>query len=211
MGKRFLFSQLRLLSLGRKSHLSKVRSSSIAQHKSHHQPAVATCRNYLSKLHSSSAYQPHFCAKQILLSYLCSFIGIAALAYLSTHSNYPLIAAPFGATAVLVSTLPDSPLAQPRNIIGGNCLGAIVSLILVHLFGSAPWVMALAVATAINLMQLTKTLHPPGGAVALVGVMSYADWNFLLTPVLVGSIVMVICTLLFNNLVQHKSYPKYWL
>ncbi|WP_208372033.1 HPP family protein, partial [Campylobacter sp. CH182] len=81
-----------------------------------------------------------------------SFIGIAALAYLSTDTNYPLIAGPFGATAVLVSTLPDSPLAQPRNIIGGNCLGAIVSLIVLHLFGSAPWVMALAVATAIKLM-----------------------------------------------------------
>lgn len=210
MGKRFLFSQLGLLSSRKKSHLSKVRISSIAQPKSH-QTTVTKHRNYLSKLNSSSAYQPHFSAKQILFSYLCSFIGIAALAYLSTHTNYPLIAGPFGATAVLVSTLPDSPLAQPRNIIGGNCLGAIVSLIVLHFFGSAPWVMALAVATAIKLMQITKTLHPPGGAVALVGVMSYADWNFLLTPVLLGSIVMVICTLVFNNLVRHKSYPKYWL
>ncbi|HAG84942.1 MAG TPA: HPP family protein [Cyanobacteria bacterium UBA12227] len=127
------------------------------------------------------------------------------------QTSYPLIAAPFGATAVLVFAVPDSPLAQPRNIIGGNCIGAIVCIILVHYFGTAPWVMALAVATAIKLMQLTKTLHPPGGAVALVGAMSGASWDFLLTPVLGGSIIILFCTLVFNNLAAGRAYPKHWL
>ncbi|BAY58242.1 HPP family protein [Leptolyngbya boryana NIES-2135] len=80
-----------------------------------------------------------------------------------------------------------------------------------YAFGTAPWVMALAVATAIKLMQLTKTLHPPGGAVALVGVMSEASWDFLLTPVLTGSIVILLCTIAFNNLVPGRPYPKHWL
>lgn len=82
---------------------------------------------------------------------------------------------------------------------------------MVHLFGSEPWVMALAVATTIKIMQLTKTLHPPGGAVALVGVMSHAEWSFLFTPVLAGSVVLVFCTVVFNNLIAGKPYPKHWL
>ena len=94
----------------------------------------------------------------------------------------------------MVFAVPNSPLAQPRNLIFGNLIGGIVSLLMVYLFGSEPWVMALSVATAIKLMQLTKTLHPPGGAVALVGVMSEANWTFVFTPVLAGSIVLLFCT-----------------
>lgn len=165
----------------------------------------------LGRLRDTSAHQPGLLYQEILFSYLGSFLGIAALAYLTTGSGYPLIAAPFGATAVLVFAVPDSPLAQPRNVIGGNLIAAIVCVTLVQLFGSEPWVMALAVATAIKLMQLTKTLHPPGGAIALLGVMSNADWDFVWTPILLGSILMVLCTVIFNNLVAGRTYPKHWL
>ena len=166
---------------------------------------------YFASLQGSSTYQPRFSLSQILFSYVGSLIGIGALAYLSIVSNYPLIAAPFGAAAVLVFAVPNSPLAQPRNLIFGNLIGGVVSLFMVYLFGSEPWVMALSVATAIKVMQLTKTLHPPGGAVALVGVMSKAEWHFLFTPVLAGSIVLLFCTLIFNNLMPERSYPRHWL
>lgn len=163
---------------------------------------------YLIKINRGSDYQPRFSLNQVLFSYVGSFLGIATLAYLSVGSGYPLIAAPFGAAAVLVFAVPDVPLAQPRNLIFGNFIGAVVSVVMVFLFGSEPWVMALAVATAIKLMQLTKTLHPPGGAVALVGVMSEAEVSFIFTPVLLGSIVLLFCTIGFNNLMPGRSYPK---
>lgn len=162
------------------------------------------------RLSSASTLQPWFPFREILLSYLGSFLGIAALAYLTADSGYPLIVAPFGATAVLLFAVPDSPLAQPRNVIGGSFISALVCVTLVQLFGGEPWVMALAVATAIKLMQLTKTLHPPGGAIALLGVMSQASWNFLWTPVLLGSTIIVLCTVIFHNLVPGRSYPKHW-
>jgi CBS-domain-containing membrane protein len=165
---------------------------------------------FLAKLNGSADYQPRFSLDQVLFSYIGSFIGIATLAYLSIGSGYPLIAAPFGAAAVLVFAVPNVPLAQPRNLIFGNFIGAVVSVLMVFLFGSEPWVMALAVATAIKLMQLTKTLHPPGGAVALVGVMSKAQLSFIFTPVLVGSIILLFCTIVFNNVMPGRSYPKHW-
>jgi CBS-domain-containing membrane protein len=175
------------------------------------QISIRPLKHSLGQLLGSSIYQPQFSYRQMLLSWLGSFLGIATLAYLSVHTSYPLIAAPFGATAVLLFAVPDSPLAQPRNVIGGNCIGAIVCVTLVHYFGTAPWVMAVAVATAIKLMQLTKTLHPPGGAVALVGAMSGASWDFLLAPVLAGSTLILICTIAFNNLAAGRTYPKHWL
>lgn len=157
------------------------------------------------------AYQPKFSYGQVLLSWAGSFIGIALLAYLSDYSHYPLIAAPMGATAVLVFGVPDSPLAQPRNVIGGNFWGALVAVICVHFFGTAPWVMALAVATTIKLMKMTRTIHPPSGAVALVGVMSGVSWHFLFTPVLLGSVIIILWTCIFNNLAPERSYPRHWL
>ena len=166
---------------------------------------------FMHRILNGSAIQPHFPYRQILFSFLGGFFGIMVLAYLTTESRYSLIAAPFGATAVLVFGVPDSPLAQPRNVVGGNFIAALVSVVLVHFFGSEPWVMALAVATSIQLMQLTKTTHPPGGAVALLGVISYASWSFAVTPILVGSVLIVLCTVIFNNLVPGRSYPKHWI
>ncbi len=157
----------------------------------------------------SAKYQPQFSLQHILCSWLGAFLGIAILGSLTSH-DHPFIAAPLGATAVLVFGVPDSPLAQPRNVIGGNLIAAIVCVVLVQVFGTAPWVMALAVATTIKLMQLTRTVHPPSGAVALLGVLTHASWNYVITPVLAGSIVIILCTVLFNNTVPGRTYPKHW-
>lgn len=158
----------------------------------------------------STKHQPKFSLQHILFSWLGAFLGIATLAYL-TSQEYPLIAAPLGATAVLVFGVPDSPLAQPRNVIGGNLIASIICVVLVQIFGTAPWVMAMAVATAIKLMQLTRTVHPPAGAVALLGVLTHASWSYVLTPVLAGSIMIVLFTVLFNNTAPGRAYPKHWL
>ncbi|HEY9636276.1 MAG TPA: HPP family protein [Coleofasciculaceae cyanobacterium] len=149
--------------------------------------------------------------RHILWSWLGSFIGIAATGYLSVKTGMPLLMAPFGATSVLIFGVPDSPLAQPRNVIGGNLIAASISLIILHLFGFDPWAMAMAVATAIGIMQLTGTVHPPSGAVALVVMMSKASWQFLLIPALEGSIISVLCAVVFNNLAEERSYPQHWL
>ena len=171
------------------------------------------CKNYWFKIRgtkrSVSLDKPHH--RHIFWSWFGSFLGIAATAYLSVKTNSPLLMAPFGATSVLIFGVPDSPLAQPRNVIGGNFVAALVSLTILHLFGSEPWAMGMAVATAIGMMQLTATLHPPSGAVALVVMMTKAPWQFLLTPALEGSIILVLCAVVFNNLAEERTYPKHWL
>ena len=90
-------------------------------------------------------------------------------------------------------------------------IGAMISVSLVQTLGPQPWVMALAVSTTITITKLTRTVHPPSGAVALVGVLANVTWDFLFAAVLAGSIVMVLWTCLFNRLACKTTYPEHWL
>ncbi|GAB1538858.1 hypothetical protein NUACC21_15220 [Scytonema sp. NUACC21] len=195
-----------------KSYLPKERSNDTYLSRLNYKNVHLKWKNYWFKIRASrrlvALERPHY--THIFWSWLGSFIGIAATAYLSVKTNTPLLIAPFGATSVLIFGVPDSPLAQPRNVIGGNLVAALVSLTILHTFGSEPWAMGMAVATAIGMMQLSATLHPPSGAVALVVMMTKPSWQFLLTPVLEGSIILVLCAVVFNNLAKERTYPKYW-
>lgn len=153
--------------------------------------------------------RPHH--RQVFWSWFGSFLAIVITAYLTVKTNSPLLMAPFGATSVLIFGVPDSPLAQPRNVIGGNILAALVSLTILHFLGSSPVAMGMAVSVAIGIMQLTGTVHPPSGAVALVVMMTKPNWQFLITPTFEGSMILVLCAVIFNNLAEERTYPKHWL
>lgn len=200
-----------------KGYLPKRRINSTSLLRLNYESLQLRWQNYWFKIYGTWRSCPLTCPinrphhRHIFWSWFGSFLAIAATAYLSTKTNSPLLMAPFGATSVLIFGVPDSPLAQPRNVIGGNLIAAFVSLIILHLFGAQPWAMGLAVATAIGVMQLTRTLHPPSGAVALVVMMTQAPWHFLLTPTLEGSMILVLCAVVFNNLAEERTYPKHWL
>ncbi|HTL89566.1 MAG TPA: HPP family protein [Leptolyngbya sp.] len=153
--------------------------------------------------------RPHH--RHVFWSWFGSLLAITATSYLAVKMNSPLLMAPFGATSVLIFGVPESPLAQPRNVVGGNLLAALTSLIVLQLLGSSPLAMGVAVSSAIALMQLTGTVHPPSGAVALVVMMTKPDWSFLLAPAFEGSMILVLCAVIFNNLAEERTYPKHWL
>jgi len=123
-----------------------------------------------------------------------------------------LIVAPFGATAVLLFGNPGSPLAQPRNVVLGSGLAALVSVLCVQCLGTAPWVMGLAVGTTIALGQLLRCLHPPAGALAVLGVLQHAKLGYLLAPVLPGAVLLVLLAAAYHRLsgLGHR-YPVHWL
>ena len=76
-------------------------------------------------------YQPRFAHSDVLASWLGALVARSALGWISAWSHYPLVVAPFGASAVLLFGNPASPLAQPRNILAGNTLGALISVVCV--------------------------------------------------------------------------------
>lgn len=145
------------------------------------------------------------------IAWLGAFLGIGIVAYLSLVCGMPMIVASFGASAVLIYGVPDVPLAQPRNVVGGHVISAAAGVGVYALFGLTWWSAALATALAIVLMLVTRTAHPPGGATALAAVLGQASPVYILTPVLAGAAILVAVGLLTNNLSPHRRYLHYWV
>lgn len=156
---------------------------------------------------SQRLWQP---LKTPVLAGLGGMLVITVLALLSQQDGLGLwLMAPFGATMVIVFALPASPLAQPRNIVGGHLLAALVGLSVVGLFGVHSWSLGLAVGLAISLMMLTGTLHPPAGANPLLIMLAGKSWSFVLSPILPGTLLIVLLATLYHRL--HKQpYPQRW-
>jgi CBS-domain-containing membrane protein len=131
-------------------------------------------------------------------------IGILAAAD-ATHMA-PLIIAPFGASCALVFGAPASPLARPRNVIGGHLISTVVGLLAAAVITSPILAMAAGVGLAIAGMLLTETLHPPAGANPIVVVLSHATWGFLLAPVLAGTLAIVTIGMIYHRMVTGHDY-----
>lgn len=156
--------------------------------------------------------------RNIMWSWIGSFVGIMIISnmhnllHILSNGDFSLMVGSFGATAVLAYGAVDSPLAQPRNIIGGHVLSAIVGVTMYKLFGTSIWfASALAVSTAIAVMQITRTLHPPGGATALIAVIGGSQihnlgYLYSIVPVGIGASIMVLIAIVINNR-SGRKYP----
>lgn len=176
---------------------------------------------FLQKMKGNGQSPPGVSLVEVLWSWIGSFLGIAAVSLVHykilNQTDLMMIIGSFGASAVLIYGAIRSPLAQPRNLIGGHVLSAIVGVTAFQLFSGHPWLAAsLAVSTSIALMHLTKTLHPPGGATALIAVIGSESihslgYLYVLIPVALGASVMLLIALLINNIPKNRRYPEFWL
>lgn len=160
-------------------------------------------------LHSDAPPPPPF--KFVLLSSVGAVIAIAITGWLSVLSGIPWLMAPFGASCVLAFGVPDSPLAQPRAIVGGHLVATAVGLVVVAVLGDGWLACAIGVGLALAAMQLTRTVHAPAGADPLIVIVAHAPLSYLISPVLVGSLVIVLTAWIVNNLRSARSYPRYWI
>ncbi|MGO2088128.1 MAG: HPP family protein [Oceanisphaera sp.] len=148
----------------------------------------------MKRLQGGGVLPPKPTMVQLLKGLVGSSLGILVLCILGQTTEVPWLMAPFGATCVLLFAVPTSPLAQPRNVIGGHLISATVGLIALYGFGDSIMVIALAVGVATMLMQYFRAVHPPAGANPLVIILagqSAVGFDYLLTPVLIGSVTLV--------------------
>jgi CBS-domain-containing membrane protein len=179
-------------------------------------------RAYLGKMRGSTrGSPPRVSNSEVLWSWIGSFLGIAVLAWVNglffSGTDLTLMIGSFGASAVLVYGAVRSPLAQPRNLVGGHVVSALIGVTAWKLFQYAPGLAAAAaVATAIAAMHLTRTLHPPGGATALIAVIGSDQihklcYVYVVVPATVGPLLLLLIGLLVNNIPQSRRYPEIWL
>ena len=154
----------------------------------------------------------------MLWSWIGSVLGIFAISYF--HKNFlddtdlTLVLGSFGASAVLIYGAVNSPLAQPKNLIGGHIISAIIGVISFKLFSQNMFfATAFAVSTSILVMQLTLTLHPPGGATALIAVIGSEQIHelgffYVLIPVTSGAFILLIIAMIVNNIPNNRAYPE---
>jgi CBS-domain-containing membrane protein len=176
---------------------------------------------YFNKMKGTTKSPPAVSLSEIGWSWIGAFLGIAAVAYINYNrieeTDLVMIIGSFGASAVLAYGAIKSPLAQPRNLIGGHVFSAIIGVASYQLMNEHMWLAsAVAVATAIAFMHATKTLHPPGGATALIAVIGSdkihnLGYLYAVIPVGLGAIIMLVVALLVNNITKTRRYPEFWI
>ncbi|MFT3864721.1 MAG: HPP family protein [Solirubrobacterales bacterium] len=159
---------------------------------------------------------PGATARDRALACLGAVVGVGLAGFIGAlfHGDgeaLPWLIAPMGASAVLLFAVPASPMAQPWPIIGGDSLSALVGFAVGQAFGHGSIAAGLAVGLAIAVMSMTRCLHPPGGAAALVGALGgslveSAGWWFPLAPVALNAVVLVGVGWLFHRFSSHP-YP----
>jgi len=138
-------------------------------------------------------------------------IAIGAMEWFSLTARYPLAAIPFATSIVLVIGSPQAEPAQPRAIVGGHVISAVVGLLVLSLAGQHAWAAALAVGLAILAMYLTGTFHPPAGINPLLVVSNNLAWTFLFVPVLAGALLLTLFAWVWHRWVHRLEWPLRWL
>ncbi len=167
--------------------------------------------NYFKKMKGTTKSPPGVSLFEILWSWIGAFLGISCVALvhynlLGDGADLLMIIGSFGASAVLIYGATKSPLAQPRNLMGGHVISALIGVAMYQVFPDHLWLAAsTSVATAIAVMHATKTLHPPGGATALIAVIGgekihALGYLYAVIPAGLGALIMLVVALLVNNI-----------
>ena len=143
------------------------------------------------------------------IAFVSATICISIIAYLSQISNeYILWMIPtFGASVVLITALPDSPLARPRNIFFGHLISAGSGIFVLIILGTNFFAIGLAVGLAILLMMTSGFLHPPAGGNPILIMISTASLEYNVLPLAIGVIIISIYSVMFNKIILKRNYP----
>lgn len=180
-------------------------------------------RNYFNRMRTKDIRPSRKPLSKIIWSVIGAFIGIYVMSIFSNSFSAKdsfFLLGSFGASAVLIYGAPEVHFSQPRNLIGGHILSAFISVFLVKTFGdflSLELLCSLSVALSVLAMHLTLTMHPPGGATALLFVIGSEHiqslgWLYPFTPIGLGVIMMLVIALVVNNMSSNEKrhYPLYW-
>ena len=136
-------------------------------------------------------------------------IGILSFLSFETSTGFWLMFS-FGSTTLIVLLFYESEFAQPTNIFFGHLLGIILGILINEFFGISFITLGLSVGLTVTLMMYFKVVHPPAAANPLIALFADVSLNYIIFPVLVGSIVIIILSVVINKFILKRTYPKKW-
>lgn len=139
-----------------------------------------------------------------------SFLTIGALTLLTYKTEFGVfLIASFGSTMVLLYGYPESPFAQPKNIFFGHLLTALVGVICLYILPFPNYILIpIAVGLGVGFMILLNVTHPPAGGNPVIVVMGGVSLEYLLSPIITGSIIILVFGVVLNKFILKKKYPK---
>ena len=141
-----------------------------------------------------------------------SIITIGTLSFLSFETPYGLfLAGSFGSSMVLLFGYPESPFAQPKNVFFGHFITSLVGVLTLYFLPVDQFLqIAIAVGLGIFLMILFGVTHPPAGGNPIVIILGAVSYDFLLNPIIFGSIIIIVYAIILNRYILKKNYPSSW-
>lgn len=148
--------------------------------------------------------------KQSVSAGIFSIITIGILSILTYKTEFGVfLLASFGSSMVLLYGYPESPFAQPKNVFFGHLLTAIVGIIFLYLVPLPVYItIPLAVGFGVGLMILFNVTHPPAGGNPIIVIMGSVSLDYLLSPVISGSLIILGFGVIINRYILKKPYPK---
>ena len=139
-----------------------------------------------------------------------SFLTIAALTYLTYKTTFGLfLIASFGSSMVLLYGFPESPFAQPKNIFFGHFLTSAVGIIVLNFVPLPIYItIPIGVGLGVSLMILLDVTHPPAGGNPIIVIIGSASFSYILSPIILGSLIVIVFGVVLNRFILRKEYPK---
>lgn len=154
---------------------------------------------------------PHaFRTSQVILATLGAILGISTLSYIATTTQGLLLLGSFGASALLIFALPEAPLSQPRNVVGGHLSASLIAFGCLAVLGSPWWAVGVATGLAVGFMMLTGTVHPPAGSNAIIVFLAKPAWGWLVASTLGGTLTLLAIAVIYHRTTRRHKYPLYW-
>ena len=144
-----------------------------------------------------------------LIAGLFSTITIAALTLLTYKTQYGIfLIASFGSSMVLLYGYPENAFAQPKNILFGHILTTICGMFFLYFVPLPIYItIPLAVGVGVGLMIILNVTHPPAGGNPIIVIMGSVSFDYLINPIISGSIIILVFGIILNRLILKKKYP----